>query len=43
MPKRGGPIIGAKPNFYSEGIEGFPLYEAHQIGRATTGEPKPLE
>ena len=24
-------------------LQGFPLYEAHQIGRATTGEPTPLE
>ena len=24
-------------------IQGFPLYEAHQIGRATTGEPTPSE
>ena len=24
-------------------LQGFPLYETHQIGRATTGEPTPLE
>ena len=24
-------------------LQGFPLYEAHQIGRATTGEPTLLE
>ena len=37
---RGNPIHST--NQPTNQPQGFPLYEAHQIGRATTGEPTPL-